>query len=178
MGLEQLGLLLFTISVGTTAYSIDQQRTAQQAQERGRQAQINQAKTETRRKQMEQLARMRAYRANTINIAEQTGVGTASTTAGAVGAITSSAAENIGYLSGALKTSEFVAAQSQAAADATGKASLAEAVGSVASSVAGATGAYDAIFKTPTAEPEVPDVFSASSVSDVPDYFGANKRVS
>jgi hypothetical protein len=97
---------------------------------------------------MDQLARMRAIRANMINVGEQVGTSDSSGLAGSTGAITTSAADNISFLQSSLQGGQEISRLRQKAVNTAGDAQLFGAAANLADTFATASGAYDELFKT------------------------------
>lgn len=138
-----IGAALLATSTVATGISVYSGRKAASLEKKQQGVEFRMQQVETRRKQMEQLARARALRASVVNVAEQTGTGTSSTTAGTGGAVVSSAAGNIGYLQSGLESARLITRLNSQQLNATNRQAVLGAVADVAGVFGEALGGYE-----------------------------------
>lgn len=144
MGIETLALIALTASIGTTAYSIDQNRRAANSQKDARNQQIAQNAAERMNAQRQQIREERVKRARILQSAENTGTTGSSGAEGAVGGLATQLDTNIGISLGRQQSADLISGFQQSASDAAMNAQNASAIGSLVSSAASVYGGIKA----------------------------------
>lgn len=140
--------LIPLLSVGATAYSIDQQQKAGRAQERAERIRQKQADAQNRRQRIQQLRQARIARANAIAAQSGTSGGMASSQAlGTTASIQSQLGSNLGFMNQQQGFNQAIGQQNIRASQAMTNAGTAQAIGGVASGVFEAQGGYEELFK-------------------------------
>lgn len=144
-----MGVVIAAASLAVTAVSAYKQYEAAQdaadAREEAQEIAGAQQQNRARNQRRQQVREERIRRARILASAENTGVGASSSAIGALGALGTNTAANIGFMSSEGRAAQGITSANQSALDAQTRGQMWQGVGQLSSSVFNASGGFGAI---------------------------------